>query len=106
MGYAIRAAQEIFDRAVALQLVPEPKIRRWQTDSSTSSSSPALTGGCAWRMAEGREALRLLSFPRSAGSASRQSGCPSARRLPRPPRGALEDMITGTPTPGESLHPF
>ena len=75
----IRAVQEIFDRAVALQFVPEPTIRRWQADFVHQF---ILAGAYrrlrVRRMAEGREVLRFSSFPRSAGSASRQSGCPFA----------------------------
>jgi hypothetical protein len=55
----------------------------------------------------GREALRLFELPEvrklglSPKVAARPRGAHSRHR-----GGALEDMITGTPTPGESLHPF
>ena len=60
----IQAVQEIFDRAVALQLVPEPKIRRWQADFLHQF---ILAGAYrrlrVRRVAEGREVLRLFELP-------------------------------------------
>jgi glycosyltransferase involved in cell wall biosynthesis len=60
----IRSAQAIFDRAVALQLVPEPTIRRWQADFFHQF---ILAGAYrrlrARRVAEGREVLRLFELP-------------------------------------------
>jgi glycosyltransferase involved in cell wall biosynthesis len=60
----IRAVQEIFDRAVALRLVPEPTIRRWQADFLHQF---ILAGAYrrlrVRRIAEGREVLRLFELP-------------------------------------------
>jgi hypothetical protein len=60
----IRAAQEIFDRAVAVQLVPESTIRRWQADFVHQF---ILAGAYrrirVRRMAEGQDVLRLFELP-------------------------------------------
>jgi glycosyltransferase involved in cell wall biosynthesis len=60
----IRAVQEIFNRAVAMQLVPEPTIRRWQADFVHQF---ILAGAYrrlrARRVAEGRDVLRLFELP-------------------------------------------
>jgi glycosyltransferase involved in cell wall biosynthesis len=60
----IRAAQKIFDRAVAMQLVPEPTIRRWQADFVHQL---ILAGAYrrlrVRRMADGRDVLRLFELP-------------------------------------------
>ena len=60
----IHAVQEIFDRAVAQQLVPEPTIRRWQADFLHQF---ILAGTYrrlrVRRIAEGREVLRLFELP-------------------------------------------
>jgi glycosyltransferase involved in cell wall biosynthesis len=60
----IQAVQEIFDRAVALELVPEARIRRWQADFLHQF---ILAGAYrrlrVRRMAEGREVLRLFELP-------------------------------------------
>ena len=66
-GCGIRAPSgrsRIFDRAVALQLVPEPTIRRWQADFLHQF---ILAGAYrrlrVRRMADGREVLRLFELP-------------------------------------------
>ena len=60
----IRAVQEIFDRAVALQLVPEPTIRRWQADwLHQFILAGAYRRLRVRRMAEGRDVLRLFELP-------------------------------------------
>jgi glycosyltransferase involved in cell wall biosynthesis len=60
----IRAVQEIFNRAVAMQLVPEPTIRRWQADFVHQF---ILAGAYrrlrVRRMTEGRDVLRLFELP-------------------------------------------
>jgi hypothetical protein len=60
----IRAVQEIFDRTVALQLVPEPTIRRWQADFLHQF---ILAGAYrrlrVRRMTDGREVLQLFKLP-------------------------------------------
>jgi hypothetical protein len=60
----IQAVQEIFDRAVALELMPEARIRRWQADFLHQF---ILAGTYrrlrVRRMAEGREVLRLFELP-------------------------------------------
>jgi hypothetical protein len=60
----IRAVQEIFDRAVALRLVPEPTIRRWQADwLHQFILAGAYRRLRVRRMAEGRDVLRLFKLP-------------------------------------------
>ena len=60
----IRSVQEIFDRAVALQLVAEPTIRRWQADwLHQFILAGAYRRLRVRRRAEGREVLRLFQLP-------------------------------------------
>ena len=70
----VRANAEIFDRAVAQGVVPEPTIRRWQADwyhqFILAGAYRRLRRG---RRAEAREVLRLFDLPdvRSAGVSPR-----------------------------------
>jgi len=60
----IRAVQEIFDRAVALQLVPEPTIRRWQADwLHQFILAGAYRRLRVRRVAESRDVMRLFELP-------------------------------------------
>jgi hypothetical protein len=64
----IRANAEIFDRAVARGVVPEPTIRRWQADwyhqFILAGAYRRLRRG---RRAEAREVLRLFDLPEVRG---------------------------------------
>jgi glycosyltransferase involved in cell wall biosynthesis len=60
----IRAVQEIFDRAVATRLVPEPTIRRWEADwLHQFILAGAYRRLRMRRMADGRDVLRLFKLP-------------------------------------------
>jgi hypothetical protein len=70
----VRSNAEIFDRAVAQGVVPEPTIRRWQADwyhqFILAGAYRRLRRG---RRAEAREVLRLFDLPdvRSVGVSPR-----------------------------------
>jgi glycosyltransferase involved in cell wall biosynthesis len=60
----IRVVQEIFDRAVAVGLVPERTIRRWQADwLHQFILAGAYRRLRMRRLAEGRDVLRLFDLP-------------------------------------------